>query len=198
MTAAEAREWLPDVEELKRLCQSLAVLDAILCPEWEYRYFSFNASWAPGEMLASMRNGEGDDFLVLWNRHGAILKDFVHSSPMAEGCPWPGVLDAAPAGFEGFLNEPAFSRYQTTFCLWRGVGDADWSVGEIDYPDHSDPDGSGKLLRFLDGEPETYRRWGEECFGTRLDPNAIEHVYRHGPLSPSCSGRSIPRRRWRS
>jgi hypothetical protein len=27
---------LPDIDNLRRLCQSLAMLDAILSPEWEY------------------------------------------------------------------------------------------------------------------------------------------------------------------
>lgn len=34
---------LPDIATLERLCQSLALLDAILSREWEYRYYSFNA-----------------------------------------------------------------------------------------------------------------------------------------------------------
>jgi hypothetical protein len=34
---------LPEVGSLRRLSQSLAMLDAILCPEWQYRYHSFNA-----------------------------------------------------------------------------------------------------------------------------------------------------------
>ena len=171
------------IEDLRRLCQSLAVLDAILCPEWEYRYFSFNATWARGEMLASMRNGEGDDWLALWNPHGAIVKGFVHNAPMARGCPWPGVLDGVPEEFQGFLNDPAFSRQQTTFCLWRRLGDPGWRAGEIDYPAGADPDGALTLLRFVDGDPETYRRWGEEYFGSRLDARAIEHIYRQDPLS---------------
>lgn len=180
--AAEIRDSLGNVEDLQRLCQSLAVLDAILCPEWEYRYFSFNADWAPGEKLASMRNGEGDDWLIFWNAHGALLKGFVHDAPMADGCPWPGVLDKVPQEFQNFLDDHAFSR-QTTFCLWRRPSDPSWCSGEIAYPDHPDPDGTS-LLRFLDGDPATYRRWGEEYFGARIDPRAVEHIYRHDPLSP--------------
>jgi len=30
---------------VERVAQSIAVLDAILSPEWEYRFFSFNAEW---------------------------------------------------------------------------------------------------------------------------------------------------------
>ncbi len=183
MSTAETLSSLPDVDELRRLCQALATLDAILCPEWEYRYFSFNGSWAPGELLSSMRNGEGDDWLILFNSQGAIVKGFVMASKMAENCPWSGVVDSVPSEFSGFLNEPAFAIDKTTFCLWRRRSDDSWSAGEIDYPGGRDPDGSGKLLGFLDGEPSTYQRWGEEYYGARLNPRAIEQIYRHEKLT---------------
>ncbi len=38
---------LPGIDDLRRLCQSLAMLDAILEPEWQYRYYSFNSRWIP-------------------------------------------------------------------------------------------------------------------------------------------------------
>ncbi len=183
VSSAKYLKSLPDVESLRRRCQALAALDSILCPEWEYRYFSFNASWAEGESLSSMRNGEGDDWLILFNRHGAIVKGFVLASAMSEGCPWPGVVDAVPEDFSGFVDEPAFAIEKTTFCGWRRHSDYAWSTGSADLPAGEDPDGSGKLLRFLDGDPKTYQAWGEEYYGTRLNPRTIEQVYRHDRLS---------------
>src|SRR5690349_3975316 len=56
---------LPDVDALRRLLQNMAMLDAILSPEWEYRYYSFNSKWARGEQMGSMRDGCGDDFFAL-------------------------------------------------------------------------------------------------------------------------------------
>ncbi len=184
MSAAKVGGKLSDVGELQRLCQSLAVLDAVLCPEWEYRYFSFNAHWGPEEKLASMRNGEGDDWLILWSPQGTIVKGFRHGSPMAQNAPWAGVLEQVPEEFADFLRDDGFSFGQTTFCLWRRPFDAGWCVGEIDYPDHPDPDGAQHLLRFLDGEPETYRAWAEEYYGVPLDPRVIEQIYRQDPHSP--------------
>ncbi len=183
MSSAENLRALPGIDDLQRLCQALATLDAILCPEWEYRYFSFNGSWAPGELLSSMRNGEGDDWLILFSPHGAIIKGFVMASAMATGSPWPGVVDSVSEEFSGFLSEPDFAIDKTTFCLWRRHSDPSWSAGPIDYPRDEDPDGSGKLLRFLDGEPGTYQRWGEEYYGARLNPRAIEQIYRHEQLT---------------
>ena len=36
-------EKLPGIEDLRRLTKSLAMLDAILSPDWEYRSYSYNA-----------------------------------------------------------------------------------------------------------------------------------------------------------
>ncbi len=36
-------ERLPAIKDLRCLCKSLAMLDAIICAEWEYRYYSFNS-----------------------------------------------------------------------------------------------------------------------------------------------------------
>lgn len=55
---------LPPIEQLARLSQSLAVLDAILEPEWANRYYSYNARWRKDEMMASMRNGSGDSYFI--------------------------------------------------------------------------------------------------------------------------------------
>ena len=183
MTSSKFLQVLPSVDDLRQLCQSLATLDAILCPEWEYRYFSFNASWAPGEMLSSMRNGEGDDWLILFGSQGAVIKGFVLNSEMAKDCPWPGVIDAVPEEFTDFLKEAAFAVDKTTFCLWNPHAEPGWRMGPVDLPASEDPDGSSKLLRFLDGEAETYRQWGEEYYGKRLNPRAIEQVYRHDRLT---------------
>jgi hypothetical protein len=47
---------LPGPDQLKSLCQSLAMLDAIMSPDWEYRYYSFDSKWGLDEMMASIAN----------------------------------------------------------------------------------------------------------------------------------------------
>ena len=54
-------DLLPSIQEVRRIAQSLAMLDAILSPEWDDRYHSFNSAWGLNEEMASMRNGSGDD-----------------------------------------------------------------------------------------------------------------------------------------
>ena len=179
---------LPGIDHLKRLCQSLATLDAIMSPEWDYRYFSFNSRWAEGEMMASMRDGSGDGYFILFNSRGAIMKGFSHESPMSPWSNqpervWPGVLDSVPAEFAGFLTEPAFSIEETTFCTWRRNEDASWQTGEIKYPEEPNADGSNDLLFALDGDPETYKEFAEGYYERSIDLSAVKNIYEHQPMT---------------
>ena len=127
---------LPTIEKLKKLTQSLAMLDAIIERNWEYRYYSFNSKWAENEQMASMRNGQGDGWYCGFGLPGAFLKGFDHESAMSPWSMeiskvWPGVLDAIPEDFKSFATEPAFSMEDTTFCIWRSVQDAQWNSGKI-------------------------------------------------------------------
>src|SRR5262249_49133044 len=83
MISTRNLEALPDVAPLMRLLQAMAMLDAILEPDWQFRYYSFNARWAQNQMMAQCGNGQGDKFFALFNNHGAFIKGFAHESPMA-------------------------------------------------------------------------------------------------------------------
>lgn len=181
---------MPDIPTLEKLTRSLAMLDAIICPEWEYRYFSFNANWDPsrGERMASMRNGSGDEYFLLFGGAGAILKGFDHECPMSpwtgpQNAVWPGVLDHVPEGFSAFLNEPAFNLKDTTFCIWRMGSDSVWRCGSISFPEGSDPDGSEGLLWAFDGNPATYADFARDYYEMSPADGAIERIYWHQPLT---------------
>lgn len=179
---------LPTIPVLRRLCQSLAMLDAILSPEWHNRFFSFNAHWTGHEMMASMHNGMGDAYFLLFTPAGAIMKGFAHEAPMtpyAHDPPrvWPGVLDHVPHVFAAFLVEPAFSLEDTTFCIWREITDISWQCGPISFPELPDPDGSDDLLWMLDGQPTTYQAFAEDYYEVSVPMEIINHIYQHEPLT---------------
>lgn len=69
---------LAEPRDLERICRGLAALDALMSEEWQYRYYSFNAAWAPGERMASMRNGSGDDWFIVFAPAGVFVKSFGH------------------------------------------------------------------------------------------------------------------------
>ena len=138
--------------------------------------------------MASMRDGSGDGYFILFNSAGAIMKGFAHESPMSPWSNqpervWPGVLDGVPAEFAEFLTEPAFSIEETTFCIWRRNEDALWQTGEIQYPDEPDPDGSNDLLFALDGDPETYKEFAESYYECSIDLSAVKCIYEHQPMT---------------
>jgi len=174
---------LPDIPAIRRLTQSLAMLDAIMSPEWEYRYYSFNSRWYTDEMMASMRDGCGDHWFLHFTPAGAFLKGFAHESPMALNAPWPGVLDRVPPVFAGSVAEPAFMMRDTTFCFWHEAAVDEWRQGEIAFPSHPDPDGASELLGILTDGPEWYRLWGTDYYEMEIPPAAVTAVYDFQPIT---------------
>lgn len=179
---------LPDIDVLRRLSQTVAMLDAIISPEWEYRYYSFNSQWDKGEMMASMRDGSGDGYFILFTNAGAIIKGFAHESDMSPWNieperVWPGVLENVPQVFEGFLREPAFDMGNTTFCIWRKYEDASWHTGEIAYPHVDNPDGAEEMLPILSGDPTDYRKFAFHYYEKEIALPQIAHIYQHHPLT---------------
>lgn len=182
---------LPDIETVRGWSQSLALLDAILSPEWQLRRFSFDADWAPDEEVASLRNGSGDEYSITFAPAGAYVRGFDHESEMSPYghspiAAWPGVVDEVPAEFAEFVAEPAFcddGLPRVTLCLWRRRDDINWRHGSVTFPAGADPDGADWLLEQLDGRPETYRSFALENYATKIDPAAISHIYRHEPVS---------------
>ena len=71
----------------------------------------------------------------------------------------------------------------TIFCIWRRNVDPSWQVGQIDYPEEDDPDGSEDLLFILDGAPTTYREFAEQYYERPVDLSAVIHVYEQKPLT---------------
>ena len=179
---------LPDAGKLEKLCQSLAMLDAVLSPEWESRYYSFNSHWAEETALASMRNGSGDDYFILFVPAGVVIKGFAHEATMSPyhvqpPQVWPGVLNALLEALRIPLSDPALSMNDITFCLWNTVQDQKWVRGDIEFPDAPFYDGSEDLLSILDGKPETYQRYAAEYYERKLSLGAIDAIYKHRPLT---------------
>lgn len=180
---------LGSIDNFRRRLQSLALLEAILSPEWESRYHSFDASWSVGEQMGSMRNGQGDDWFAHFSAAGCFCKGFDHTSRMSpyrdtEHLVWKGVLDAVPPVFDGCLREPAFTIDDTTFCFWRLAGSDDWQTGEIAFPPGDDPDGSLRLLALVDGDPETFCQWAAEYYDLEtILVDLVTPFFAHVPLT---------------
>ncbi len=168
------------------------MLDAILSPEWESRYYSFNAGWSAGQEMASMRNGSGDEYSIVFSAAGGYVRGFDHESAMSpygnDGAPWPGVIDEVPEAFRSFVEEPAFTDEDgvpvVTACLWRSESDDQWRHGTIDFPvGRADPDGATGLFELLvDRSPEAFQRFAEDYYEVTVGLGAVRAVYALRPL----------------
>jgi hypothetical protein len=186
-------EW-PDIGALRRLLQSLAMLDAILEPEWEYRYYSFNSRWAPGQEMGSMRNGSGDHWFALFLPAGAGIVGLAHEAPMyRHGDPWPGMFVGLPSELAEVQTEPAFEATHCTFCVWRLATDRTWSRGQVEFSSDLDADGSEHLLHLLDGQPHSYATFAADYFEMDVPTDAVASVYAHAPLTRDLVMRLNPR-----
>ena len=181
---------LPDVPTLRRLMQSLATLEAMLSPEWETRYYSFDSRWAPGETMGSMRNGTGDQWFALFCRAGAAIVGLDHESvTYTPGAPRPWVFRDLPKELHrNVLQEPAFDTGNVTFCAWRLAGDTRWSCGAP----RGCRDGSAGLLAILDGSPAGYLDFARWYHGRDLALDDVATVYRHEPITPTLLERLSP------
>jgi hypothetical protein len=205
MTASDIARQLPGISVLREHCRAMAMLEAILSPDWSARHHGFNAHWSKADELASMSNGSGDEYSIVFSSAGAYIRGFAHESPMSpyvDDEPWPGVIDDVPENFRPYVEEPAFSDEDgmavVTACLWRGNGDDSWATGTIAFPGdgEGDPDGAGYLFRLLvDRSPEAFQEFAEDYYEIPVDQAAVRYLFAHGPvtdevvtvLNPQCT-----------
>jgi hypothetical protein len=179
---------LRGINELKKHLQSLATLDLIMSPEWEYRLYSFNSGWSESEQMGSMKSGTGDTFVAWFSKDGCFFKGFDHESEMSswsttEQKPWPNIYQGVPAELKEALKEPAFSIEDVSFCFSRLYGEESWNTGNMEFPESDDPDGSEYLLEILNGNPSIYQDFVEEYYEKNISLESIKHIYAHKPLT---------------
>ena len=167
---------LPEPDVLKKRWQSFAMLDAILSPEWELRYFSFDAHWGEGEMLGSMRDGEGSAMRCLFTNTGAVLSGFdVKQMKHAQ------VLKAKhlPQTLAVFAAEPAFDNQHTSFCFFAEKGTPDWSTAL-----HSiGSDGHNEMLTLAGMDANAYVAWALEYYEAVVPVDAAARIFAAEPLT---------------
>jgi len=158
---------LPPPRDLERICKGLAALDAMMSEDWQYRYYSFNHAWntKAKQRMASMRNGSGDEWFIVFESAGAFFKAFWHEYPHENVTKiYSGLLTKLLPQ----LNEPAFSMKHVTFGGWHDG--TTWTLRGNAVGPMQDQ------LEILTGDPERYRAYAADYFEVDLPVNAIAHV----------------------
>lgn len=160
---------LPSIKSVMRVSQGLALLDAIIMPDWEYRYFSFNGRWSNDsvEKMASMRDGSGSEYFIHFSKSGAVGKvlspeEWLNNS--AKG------LRAIPECFSEFKSEAAFNLKYASFFFWREFNNPSWQISPNDKH-------SLALLDFIVNGFEAYHSWAEEYYERIIDKQVAEEVF---------------------
>jgi hypothetical protein len=172
---------LPAVEQCRSLMQSMAVMDAILSPNWEYRYYSYDTLWGKDEIMASMRGSDGEHYFALFREGNLIIKGLEQGYPMLYKRFEQENLKAAaeallPQEFKDFLFEPAFLPEETSFCIWK--------IGEKEWESITEPkDGELALLERILGGAFAYASWAEDYYETALKVTELERFFQGEPLT---------------
>jgi hypothetical protein len=183
MISTRNLQALPDIAQLKQICKAIAVLDAIISPEWEYRYYSYTSIWDEGEECATMRDGSGDEYLILFNQYGVVMNGLAH-----EVEPWEVDKQIIPGEFHEFMFGEPVSSLGTTFCVWRKHTDQQWQAAHNKLEEDDEyGDGSADLLFILDGHPQTYKDWAEEYYEGEIEGEVplpvVTQIYQGKPLN---------------
>ena len=178
---------LPSISAVRRRCQALAALDLILSPMWEYRYFSFNSRWSPGQHTGSMRNGSGDEWFCLFHQDGwAGLKGLGHESRAWRdgGSALSAELKrSVPTPLSEFSSEPAFRWEATSFALYS-LSESDRWICLNDLSHYSSLDsGVEEHLTLLVAAPDAYVSHASHYFEVELDLILVEHIFALRPLT---------------
>lgn len=200
--SSENLNLIPNPKELQKICKSISTLEAIICPEWEYRYYSYQKDWSETEEFCEMRNGQGDQMLILFSKNGTCINGFALESKMNS---WKniltkekktildklfgskkeektelvqiiekGVVSDLPEVFNDFIFGEPVKSIGTTFCIWQTNMDDNWKIGKVNLPKDEYKDGSSDLLQLLDGKPLTYKNWAEEYYEENFEENELK------------------------
>lgn len=174
MIATKDFKLLPSKNSLQNICKAISVLDAIICQEWEYRYYSYNSKWGEGEEFFEMRDGSGDLMNILFLEKNCVINGFAHEFQKNQKS---DLTTNLPEMYNDFIFGEPVASLGTTFCLWTNET-GNWEVGLIkDYNDNSE-----ELLAIFDGNPQTYIDWASDYFEdsykeTGIPLNTVTEIY---------------------
>lgn len=161
---------LPDRHKLKEICKSISVIDAILCEDWLDRYYTYNSKWADKEEFGGMKNGEGDELLILFRNDGCVINGMTHEYYPRDKAK---LTEGLPKIYNEFIFGEPVQSIGTTFCIWTNNQNI-WQIGQLE----NFEDGSKEMLKIFDGNPQTYIDWATDYYenGFAVNENTLKVV----------------------
>ncbi|MCW8929404.1 MAG: hypothetical protein OQL19_04085 [Gammaproteobacteria bacterium] len=152
---------------LRNKLKALALADAIIEQEWQYRYFSYNSKWSEAEEMASMSDGCGGEWF-LW-----LCGDFAGYKCMSpDDGKMPDLEHVKlefPEAYKPFLNEPAFSIDHAT-CLWY-LDNSSWCKFGLPVK------GLINLEEIETWEAKDYHKWATDYYERKINLSDIKKLF---------------------
>lgn len=189
---------LPTPEAIYKISQSLAMLDAILDPQGEFRYFTFDQYWGEQQAMAAMRDGEGSHYFILFGKNEAATQPAVtfaigklyDKALKSQGLT--AKLDiellkdidkANKALLQSFLDETAFDNDDASLYFYQFNDSPTWSA----LPEMTDI----PFLGFLANQEAAYAPWAsdyheavdDEHSEVEIDAEVVAAIFAHQPLN---------------
>lgn len=154
------------IKEITQNLKCIAVLEAIICPEWEYRCFSYNSHWGDEEEMASMNNSSGDEwFLWVKGRHAAVKLINYEIGILSDIS---SIRNEFPPSYAEFISESAFSIDDSS-SLWY-LMDNDWVKFDVDREE------ARSMLAVFDWSALDYKEWADDYYENDIPIEAIENI----------------------
>jgi hypothetical protein len=147
--------------------QKIALLDLLLSPEWEYRYYSFNNNWAENQKMASMRNGSGLEYFILFENNNCGIK--LYDSSINKDCKEYIFKNRNSNNIfiKNILNEPAFSIEDSTYlAFWNSKNNSWDEIGNC----------NNNLLNVVLNPIDEYIKYANDYYEKKLDKDIIEKI----------------------
>ena len=155
---------MPD--QLKRKLKRLALLDAMIEQEWEYRYYSFDSAWSESEEMASLRDGSGGEWFVHFAGDNVAFKCTSPVDGIVED--FEKLKSSVPKRFTSFIHEPAFSM-NIGSCIWYFENDS-WVKLGVEIQDLPNPDAIVAM------SAEDYCKYVESYHEKSIDPKLVQQI----------------------
>ncbi len=153
--------------ELRQKLKALALLDAIIEPEWQYRYFSYNSKWSETEEMGSLRDGTGGEWFLWTSGQLAGYKCLSPDDGLITDIEY--VKNNIPSAYSAFISEPAFSMDKAT-CIWYLNG-SEWIKHGLPVKELID------LGTVTNWNAIDYRAWATDYYERDLDISVIKKFF---------------------
>ena len=157
-----------NLSELKNTLKSIALLDAIICPEWEYRYFSYDSKWSDDEEMASMRDGQGNTWFLVFKNDSLFYKCISKEDGILDE--YEEIKKQIPRKYDFFINESAF-HIDIASSIWI-FDQGEWMNYGKEVISHIIDLGA---IRNWDSSK--YKEWADSYYEKNFNLESIDYIF---------------------